>query len=92
MSISKAACAIEKASSAIGDAMPRECFPDPDAPRYKAMTDAKNVAVAAIGALTDSVKSQVAGMDEVQMIRVWHSICSLCLHNLEQAVMMYERK
>lgn len=86
MSESKLACAITRARTAIDDAMPRECFPEPQDGRSKDMHQARNVADAAMHALDSEMRKGLEGMDEMQALRAWHSVCTRCLFNIEQAV------
>lgn len=88
---SSIACAIMRARTTLDDAIPRECFPEPSEARFSDMTNAKNVADDAIRALDHVMRAGLAGMDEAQALRAWHSVCSRCLFNIEQAVMTYER-
>lgn len=89
MSDKKLACSIARARTALDDAMPRECFPEPDSERHHDMTLAKNVADAAMHALDAEMRSGLKGMDEAQALHAWHSVCTRCLFNVEQAVMTY---
>lgn len=89
MSDSKLACSIAQARTALDDAMPRECFPEPSSERHHDMMLAKNVADASMHALDAEMRSGLKGMDETQALRAWHSVCTRCLFNVEQAVMTY---
>lgn len=82
---------ITRARNAIDDAMPRECFPElQDAERCEAMAQAKNVADSAMHALDSVMKNGLEGMDDTQALKAWHSVCTRCLFNLEQAVRFHE--
>lgn len=90
MSGSKLACSIARARTALDDAMPRECFPEPGSERHHDMSLAKTVADGAMHALDAEMRRGLDGMDEVQALRAWHSVCTRCLFNVEQAVMTYD--
>ena len=85
----KIACSIARARTALDDAMPRECFPEPGSERHHDMSLAKNVADEAMRVLDAEMRSGLDGMDEAQALRAWHSVCTRCLFNVEQAVMAY---
>lgn len=77
------ACAIMRARSAVDDAMPRECFPEPDTAEHGDMDVAKNVADSAMHALDDEMRRGLDGMSANQALYAWWSVCTRCLFNLE---------
>lgn len=89
MNTNDLACSIARARTALDNAMPRECFPEPSDERSRDMMLAKNVADAAMRALDAKMRNGLKGMSDAQALRAWHSVCARCLFNIEQAVMAY---
>lgn len=83
------ATAIMRARKAIDDAMPPECFPEPDQPGHTEMTAAKNIAARAWDVAWETMASELRGMSREQVLRAWHSLTNDALFAFETAVGSY---